>query len=85
MLAPQYSLRRLLALVTLSGFGCLIVAMAMWGHLWAWALVIALLGLAVTICVHALVYAVSRLIGEALHRRKQSQQATAAAPAPASQ
>jgi hypothetical protein len=70
MLAPQFSLRRLLALVTLSGFVCLIVAAALRGQMWAVAVVIALLGLAVTIFVHGVLFVVTRGIGAALDRRK---------------
>jgi hypothetical protein len=72
MLAPQFSLRRLLALVTFSGFVCLVVAAAVKGHMWAVAVVIALSGLVVTIFVHGLLFVLTRGIGAALDRRKRA-------------
>ena len=70
MLAPQYSLRRLLALVTASGFGCLVLALAVRGQMWAVAIAIGMLGLVVTILVCGLLFAVTRLLGLAFGRRK---------------
>jgi hypothetical protein len=72
MLAPQYSLRRLLALVTLSALACLVLAAAIWGHLWAVAAAITMLGLVVTIAVHGLSFLLIRAIGLVIDRRKQS-------------
>jgi hypothetical protein len=77
MLAPQYSLRRLLALVTLSALACLVFAAAIWGHLWAAAAAIAMLGLVVTIAVHGLSFLLIRAIGFVIDRRKQSRIAAA--------
>jgi hypothetical protein len=70
MLAPQFSLRRLLAVVTLCGFVCLIVAAAVQGQMWAEAVVIALVGLVATIVVHGVLFVVTRGIGLAFDRRK---------------
>jgi hypothetical protein len=69
MLAPQYSLRRLLALVALSAVACLIVAAATRGHVWAAAVVIALFGLVVTMLVQGLLFIVARGVGMLLQRR----------------
>jgi hypothetical protein len=71
MLAPQYSLRRLLALVTLSGFVCLIVAAAAQGRLWGVAVAISMCGFAVTIVVYAASYLLIRLVGGVSDRRQQ--------------
>jgi hypothetical protein len=62
MLAPQFSLRRLLAWVTASGFLCLIAAAAARGKLWAAGIVIAIIGMAVLLAVHAAMYGVVRAI-----------------------
>lgn len=77
MLAPQYSLRRLLVLVAFSGLACLVFAAAIWGHLWAVAAAITMLGLVVTIAVHGLSFLLIRAIGLVIDRRKQSRIATA--------
>jgi hypothetical protein len=71
MLAPQFTLRRLLALVTLSGFVCLMVAAAMSGRMWAISVVIALLGLVVTILVHSLLFVATWGIAAAMDRGKR--------------
>jgi hypothetical protein len=71
MLAPQYTLRRLLAIVTLSAFVCLVVAAAIQGHLWAAAVALALAGLAVMMMVYGLLFILVRGIGALLDRRKQ--------------
>jgi hypothetical protein len=64
-----------MALVTFSGFVCLIVAAAVRGHMWAVAAVIAMLGLVVTIACYGLLYLVTRGIGAALDRRKETRTA----------
>ena len=63
MLAPQFSLRRLLAWVTASAFVCLIVAAAARGQLWAAGVLIALLGLAVMIAVHGVTFGLLCIVG----------------------
>jgi hypothetical protein len=60
MLAPQFSLRRLIAWVTLSGCVCLIVAAAARGQFWAAAVSIGLLELTVTFILYGLVFIVIR-------------------------
>ena len=70
MLAPQYSLRRLLALVTVCAFGCLIFAAAISGQLWAVAVSLAMGGVVVLLLVYGLTFAVVRGIGIALDRRR---------------
>ena len=71
MLAPQYTLRRLLALVTLSAFVCLVVAAAIQGHLWAAAVALALAGLAVMMLVYGVLFILVCGIGVLLDRRKR--------------
>ena len=71
MLAPQFTLRRLLALVTASGFVCLILAAAVRGQLWAVAVVIALVALVVTILVHAALFVATRAVALALDYGKR--------------
>ncbi len=69
MLAPQYSLRRLLALVAMSAVACLMVAAATRGQVWATAVVIALLGFVVTMIVQGLLFILARGFGMLLARR----------------
>lgn len=71
MLAPQFSLRRLLAWVTLSAFVCLIGAAAARGQLWAAGISIGLAGLAVTLAVQGVAYGLIRLISLARDRRSR--------------
>jgi hypothetical protein len=68
MLAPQYSLRRLLAWVTLSAFVCLIVAAAARGQLWAAGLLVALAGFALTLAIHGATFAIIRVAAAARSR-----------------
>jgi hypothetical protein len=63
MLAPQFSLRRLLAWVTASAFVCLIVAAAARGRMWAAGVIVALAGLVVIMVVHALLFELIMLLG----------------------
>ena len=63
MLAPQFSLRRLLAWVTASAFVCLIVAAAVRGRMWAAGVVVALVGLVIIMMVHALTFEMITLLG----------------------
>lgn len=72
MLTPQYSLRSLLALVTIAGFGCLIVAIATRaGQLWAVATLIAMMGLGLTVVLQAFLFGIARVAGLAIDRRKK--------------
>lgn len=72
MLAPQYSLRRLLELVTLSGFFCLIAAAGMRGHLLAAGFAVALFGLVVVMFVCGMLFAILSCLGWAIDRRGRS-------------
>lgn len=63
MLAPQFSLRRLLAWVTLSAFVCLIGAAAARGQIWAVAFLVALFGFVVLLVVHSGAFLLLRLVG----------------------
>lgn len=69
MLTPQYSVRHLLLLVTLSAVVCLVPAVAARGYLWAIALSVALCGAIVLLAIQGLLYVVTRSIGAALGRR----------------
>jgi len=72
MLAPQYSLRRLLGLVTVSGFCCLIAAAGLRGHLLAAGFAVALLGLAVTMFVFGLLFALLSCLGWLIGRHQRT-------------
>jgi hypothetical protein len=71
MLAPQYSLRKLLALVTLAGFAYLVLAVAVQQNLWAVALLITMFGLGVTILLQAILFGIAQLVGAQLRRRQR--------------
>lgn len=72
MLAPQYSLRRLLAIVTLSGFFCLIAAAGMRGYLLAAGFAVAMFGLAVAMFVYGMLFALLSFFGWAMDRSNRS-------------
>ncbi len=69
MLAPQFSLRRLLIWVSFSALVCLIVAAAARGQLWAVSALIGLLGLAIVLVLHGLSFALLKMLGAARDRR----------------
>jgi hypothetical protein len=77
MLAPQFSLRRLLFWVSISALLCLVVAAAARGQLWAVASMIALFGLCVVLALHGLTYGMLKFIGAARDRRQRARQETA--------
>jgi len=68
MLAPQFSLRRLLWWVTLSGFVSLIGASAARGQVGAMAILLALAGFVAMLAMYAAAYAVVKLAGGFLER-----------------
>ncbi len=72
MLAPQFSLRWLIAAVTMSGLVCVVVAAAARGHLWAFAVTVGLVQLAAILVLHAAAYAILRPLGVLLARRKRT-------------
>lgn len=72
MLTPQYSIRHLLLLVTLSAVVCLVAAVAARGYLWAVALSVALLSAMALLVIQGVLYIVTRTIGMALGRRRTS-------------
>jgi hypothetical protein len=72
MLMPSYSLRRLLAFVTLSGVLCLVPAMAARGYLWAIVASVALVAAAVLAAIQALLFLLTRAVGSALGGREQT-------------
>ncbi|MEX2113827.1 MAG: hypothetical protein WD845_11615 [Pirellulales bacterium] len=72
MLAPQFSLRRLLAWVSFSALVCLIGAAAARGQLWAVAALVGLFGLSVVLMVHGLTYGLLRLLGTLRDRRSRN-------------
>lgn len=77
MLAPQFSLRRLLAWVSISAFLCLIVAAAARAQLWAVACLIGLFGLCVVLLLHGATYGLLKFVGAARDRRLRARQETA--------
>ena len=84
MLAPQFSLRRLLAWVTASAFVCLIVAAAARGRMWAAGVVVALAGLIVVMVVHALTFELIMLLGRIRDGGRKRRQRASAGADPAS-
>jgi hypothetical protein len=71
MLAPQYTLRKLLAVVTMAGFAYLIVPAAIQGRLWAVATLIAMLGLSLTVLLQAVMFGIARLLESAIASRNK--------------
>lgn len=63
MLTPQFSLRRLLLIVTVSAVLCLIPAVATRGYLWGVGLALALGGEFVLAGIQVLLFAMSRVVG----------------------
>jgi hypothetical protein len=53
MLLPRFSIRALLAILTVCAFAFVVVGMAVRGQSWAWGVSIGLLSLVVTALVHA--------------------------------
>jgi membrane protein implicated in regulation of membrane protease activity len=70
MLTPQFSLRRLLLIVTVSAVLCLIPAVATRGYLWALGVALALVGAFVLAGFQVLLFAVSRVVGVYVERRQ---------------
>jgi hypothetical protein len=60
---PRFSIRVLLALVTLCAFAFVVVGMAARGQVWAWGATIALASLVLTALVHAAWFGVVWLFG----------------------
>ena len=72
MLTPQYSVRQLLLLVALSAVVCLVPALAARGHQWAVALAAALFGTMALLVIAGLLTVVTRVLGAAFGRRRES-------------
>lgn len=70
MLAPQFTLKRLLAGVTVSAVICLVVAAAARGQMWAAALLLALSGVFVVLVVHGFLFLLIQAIARAFRRRR---------------
>jgi hypothetical protein len=77
MLAPQFSLRRLLAWVSMSALLCLVVAAAARAQLWAVASLFGLFGFCLVILLHGATYGVLKMVGAARDRRLPARQKTA--------
>lgn len=84
MLAPQFSLRRLLWWVTLSGFVSLIGASAARGKVGAMAILLALAGFVAMLAMYAAAYAVVKLAGGFLERISERRRANVSPPAQSS-
>jgi hypothetical protein len=72
MLAPQFSLRKLIGFVSASGVGCLVVAAAVRGQLWAVAVFLAIAGLGALLVVHAILFILVTQLGRLYVWRKAS-------------
>jgi hypothetical protein len=71
MLAPQFSLRRLLSWVTISAFVCLIVAAAARGRLWAAGVMIGLAAMALILALHGLAFTIVKVIAAVRDRGRR--------------
>lgn len=72
MLAPQFTLRRLLGAVSLCAVACCALGFAARGQLWALAIAMALMGLVVMLSCYVLVYVVMRMLGATIGRRRRT-------------
>ncbi len=63
MLTPQFSLRRLLLIVTVCAVLCLVPVVASRGYIWAVGLVLALAGAIVLAAIQIVLFAVVRGVG----------------------
>lgn len=75
MPTPQFSLRRLLVLVTVCAVLCLIPILTGNAKLWAAGVVVAVVAAALLLAVNAALYAVVQILGRTLARRRSSDQA----------
>ena len=69
MLAPRFSIRTLLVLLTAGAFTFLIAGMAVRGQVWAWGVTIGVLSLVVVALVHGAWFGVVWLFSQLLARR----------------
>ncbi|HVA48458.1 MAG TPA: hypothetical protein VNH11_18990 [Pirellulales bacterium] len=87
MIAPQFSLRTILAVTAVCGFVSLIGAAAVRGTPWARAIMLALAALALILIVHALMFFIMWLFSLILPGRRaagQGQSPFAGGPSPGS-
>jgi hypothetical protein len=75
MLAPQFTLRRLLGVVSICALACCALGFAARGQLWAVAVAMALFGFVVMMGCYVLVYTVVRLMGMVVERRRHARRA----------
>lgn len=75
MLAPQFTLRRLLGVVSACAVACCALGFAARGQLWAVAVAMALFGFVVMLGCYVLVYTVVRLLGAVIERRRRVRRA----------
>jgi hypothetical protein len=66
MFLPRFSIRVLLAIVTVCAFAFVVVGMAARGEFWAWGITIALASIVFTALVHAALFGIVWLIGRIL-------------------
>jgi len=72
MLTPQYSLRRLLVLVTLSAVACLVVGLAARGSTWALAVSMGLLSGVVLLSIQGVMFLIVRTFSGVLDSLPQA-------------
>ncbi|MGD9721161.1 MAG: hypothetical protein AB7O59_03790 [Pirellulales bacterium] len=70
MLAPQFTLRRLLLWVAVSAVVCLIGAAAARGQLWAAGVLVALFGFVLILGIHAIAYGCLKLLAFVRNRSR---------------
>jgi hypothetical protein len=71
MLLPRFTIRALLALLTVCAFICVIAGMAVRGHHWAWGVTIGLLSIALTLFVHMTWFAAVWTLAQVQARRAE--------------
>jgi hypothetical protein len=74
MLVPRFSIRTLLAMLTVGAVACLIAGMAYRGQYWAWGVTIALASLVVTALLHAALFGVIWIFAQLTGATRQNQE-----------
>jgi hypothetical protein len=71
MLLPRFTIRALLAMLTVCAFICVIAGMAVRGHHWAWGVTIGLLSIGFTLLVHVAWFGVVWTLAQMQARRAE--------------
>lgn len=82
MLAPRFSIRTLLALLTAGAVVFLVAGMAVRGEMWAWGVTIAAMSLAVTAIAHGVWFGLVWLFAQLPSSRRAAVRPSVTAPTP---